>query len=188
MTGAVAGQRRHLRAGPLSLVLENGALRYLTLGDQEVVRGVYAALRDHDWATIEPRFTRYHVDDGGDSFSATFSAEHREREIEFVWEGKIEGTVEGTVTFSFDGEARSTFRRNRIGFCVLHPMEAAVSAVTVEHPDGQVEQGAFPEAISPHQPFFDIVSIRQSVSPEAGIQVSFEGDIFEMEDQRNCRD
>ena len=35
-----------LRAGPLSLLLEDGGLRYIRLGRHEIVRRIYAAVRD----------------------------------------------------------------------------------------------------------------------------------------------
>ncbi len=37
-----------LRAGPLSLIYEQGDLRYIKLGDREVLRWVYVAIRDHN--------------------------------------------------------------------------------------------------------------------------------------------
>ena len=47
-------RRTALRAGPLSLDYETGALRRIRLGDREVLRQVYVAVRDPDWDTIEP--------------------------------------------------------------------------------------------------------------------------------------
>ena len=46
-----------LRAGPLSLSFEpaTGFLRQLRLGDHDVVRAIYAAIRDESWATILPQ-------------------------------------------------------------------------------------------------------------------------------------
>src|SRR4051794_871857 len=41
-----------LRAGPLSLRYEEGGLRYIRLGDREVLRRVYVAVRDRNWGTI----------------------------------------------------------------------------------------------------------------------------------------
>ncbi len=194
-TDAPLPEARVLRAGPWRVTLENGALRYLTLAlpagdvdDVEVVRGIYVAVRDHNWATIAPRFTRYDVDERSDSFTVRLTVEHTEREIDFTWESTIEGTADGRLVYEMDGHARSTFRRNRIGFCVLHPMEAAGTRLEVEHPDGRSDSGVFPEAISPHQPFFDIVAMRQQVAPNAEVEVRFEGDVFEMEDQRNWTD
>jgi hypothetical protein len=155
---------------------------------REAVRGVYAAVRDRNWATPAPRFTRYDVEARDDSFSVRFTAEHVFNDIDLVWEGTIEGTADGTIGFAMDATARSTFLRNRLGFCVLHPMEAAGSEVEVRHTDGSVERGTFPVEVSPHQPFFDIAALRQEVAPGVTVEVGFEGDVFEMEDQRNWTD
>ncbi|HET7771399.1 MAG TPA: hypothetical protein VFN74_21690 [Chloroflexota bacterium] len=185
-------ERHTLRAGPLGCVLEDGALRWMALqlpdgGEREVVRGVYAAVRDHNWGTPAPRFTRYDVDAREDSFSARFTAEHVAGDIDLVWDGAIEGSADGTISFSMDALARSTFLTNRLGFCILHPMDAAGSTIEVEHTDGTVERGAFPVQISPHQPFFDIAALRQTFSG-VRVETRFEGDVFEMEDQRNWTD
>jgi hypothetical protein len=102
----------------------------------------------------------------------------------------VTGDKDGRVQYVFDGEARSDFLRNRIGICILHPIaECAGRPVTVKHSDGTSEAGIFPRDIMPDQPFFDI----QGLSYEAagtGITANLEmdGDIFEMEDQRNWSD
>jgi hypothetical protein len=86
-----------------------------------------------------------------------------------------------------DGHARQDFLKNRIGWCVLHPMELAGAPATVDTPDGSVS-GAFPDLISPHQPFLDMKSIAHSTPGGGEVVVRFEGDLFEMEDQRNWTD
>ena len=46
-----------LTAGPLTMRFEplTGLLRYIRIGDHEIVRALYAAVRDQNWATIPPR-------------------------------------------------------------------------------------------------------------------------------------
>nr|CAA9225625.1 hypothetical protein AVDCRST_MAG63-855 [uncultured Armatimonadetes bacterium] len=181
-----------LRAGPLSLRFEpdTGFLRRIRLGDREVVRAVYAAIRDAGWATVASRFSDLRIEAGPDTFRLSFRALCRQGEIDFSWTGTITGSADGTVVFAFDGLAHSTFARNRIGLCVLHPVrECAGAPCTVEHTNGAVEPGAFPGPISPHQPFKDIRAIRHHVTP-GGVEaeVRMEGDVFEMEDQRNWTD
>src|SRR5258708_1292060 len=56
---------RPLHAGPISLKFEDGELRYLYVGQKEIVRRVYFAVRDGSWNTAMPRFTNVAVDDGG---------------------------------------------------------------------------------------------------------------------------
>lgn len=178
---------RLLRAGPVTAVLEEGALRDVRIGDTEVVRGVYAAVRDATWGTVAPVLSGSRVEAGEGTFSVRFVAEHREGDIDFVWEATIEGSHDGTVRFVMDGVARGDFLRSRIGFCVLHPMELAGLPVEVTTPDGVV-RGAFPERISAHQPFCDIVALRHAAGAAVEVELAFEGDLFEMEDQRNWTD
>src|SRR4051812_15063231 len=143
--------RTQLRAGPLSLVFEEGDLRYIRLGDQEIVRRLYVAIRDRNWGTVPPLLTHVQIESTPDSFRISYDVENKQGEIDFFRKGEITGDAQGTITFRMDGEARSSFVRSRIGFCVLHPhRECAGVACGVEHTDGSVEQGTFPKYISPH--------------------------------------
>ena len=181
-------QQVPLRAGPLTLLYENGDLRYLRLGAHEILRRVYAATRDHNWGTVPPKLTNVQMDIKADSFRITYDVENRRDDIDFFWSGAITGEADGTITFAMRGEARSTFRRNRIGFCVLHPMQLAGHCCIVEHVDGAVTEGVFPTHISPHQPFMNVRAITHEVVPGVRAEVRMEGDVFEMEDQRNWTD
>jgi hypothetical protein len=178
-----------LRAGPLSLVYEAGDLRYIRLGEREILRRVYVAIRDRNWGTVLPRLSNLKKQMGRDSFRISYDVENQQGDIEFSWKGSIIGAANGTITFTMEGEARSTFLRNRIGFCVLHPIrECAGQPCVVEHSDGKREKTTFPGYISPQQPFLDMRSISHEVLPGVTVEVRFEGDVFEMEDQRNWTD
>jgi D-apionolactonase len=179
--------RYPVRAGPLTAIVEGGDLRYVRLGDDLVVLRLYAAIRDRNWGTIEPHFLAYELDRHDDGFTVRFVAENVSPLVDFEWSGEITGTADGVITATMDGRARKTFLRNRIGWCVLHPMELAGTPATVETPEGTVE-GAFPDLISPHQPFLDMQAIRHGTPAGGEITIRFEGDLFEMEDQRNWTD
>lgn len=180
--------RRALRAGPLTLLLEGGDLRYIRLGDREVLRRVYVAVRDANWGTIPAVYAHLQIEARDDSFDLTFEALHREGAVSFAWRGTVHGAPDGTITYAMDGEALETFARNRIGICVLHPMAAAGAPCRVEHADGVQERGSLPVAIAPHQPFLELRAIAHAVAPGIEAEVRFEGDIFEIEDQRNWID
>jgi hypothetical protein len=186
MNGATSGSRR-LRAGPLSVTLEGAELRWLRFGPDEVIRGIYVAVRDHAWGTVAGRLEDLRVEDDGDAFEVTLTSRHREGDLAFSWIGRISGRVDGSISYVMDGTAETAFLRNRIGFCLLHPLEVAGLAVTVETPDGPAV-GAFPERISPHQPFKEMRGIRWATPTGVEADVRFEGDLFEMEDQRNWTD
>ena len=182
-------ERTELRAGPLSLVFEEGDLRYVRLQGREILRRVYVAIRDRNWGTIPPRLSNLQKEIAADSFRITYDVENKQGEIDFFWKGTITGDAEGTITFRMDGQARSTFLRNRIGFCVLHPLrECAVRPCVVEQVDGAVIKGAFPRYIAADQPFLNLRAVSHEVVPGVWAEVRFAGDTFEMEDQRNWTD
>lgn len=175
-----------LRAGPLTMIFDpsNAFLRHIRWGGQELVRAIYGAVRDQNWTTIPSAITNLKTEIGYDSFRISFDVICREREIDYFWRGSIRGEPSGKLVYVFDGEARSNFQRNRIGLCVLHPIEdCAGRRCAIEHVDGSREIGTFPRMISPEQPFFDIRGIEYG-----RVQIRCEGETFEMEDQRNWGD
>lgn len=179
-----------LRAGPVTLSFdaENAFLRYLRTGPHEVLRGINAPVRNQNWATVSPKISNLVVDDRGDNFLVTFDVRCAEEDIDFRWKGTLTGSATGVVEFSFDGEAHSTFKRNRIGFCLLHSPSAAGQPWVIETADGASSTGSFPRSISPHQPAKNLRAITHELAPGLRARVDFEGDVFEMEDQRNWTD
>jgi hypothetical protein len=182
-------EQRELRAGPLIMLFEDGGLRYIRLGDREILRRVYVAVRDQNWGTVPTTISNLRVEQVADSFEISYNAENKQGDIDFAWRGKITGDAEGKITFRMDGKACSTFLRNRIGFNVLHPVrECAGQECDVEKVDGSVARAEFPRFISPDQPFRDMRSIAHQIIHGVWAEVRFEGDVFEMEDQRNWTD
>jgi len=179
-----------LHAGPVSMTFDadNAFLRFVRIGEHEVLRGINAPVRDQFWGTVKPAVSNLRLVSGSGKFTLTFDATCNERDIEFFWKGKITGDAEGLVVFTFDGEARSTFRKNRIGFCVLHGPSAAGKPWVIEDVDGTKTPGRFPAFISPHQPAKNIREIAHELAPGIWAHVRCEGDIWEMEDQRNWTD
>lgn len=177
-----------LVTGPTTALFTGGDLRTIRIAGCETISRIYFALRDHNWKTVPGRVSELRVDQGEDRFLITYCSEHRDREVHFIWKATMTGESAGTIRFAFEGETLSTFRRNRIGLCVLHPISAAGDAVIVTHADGSTTAGAFPTIISPHQPFKEIAGVRHFLSNGSVAEIWFDGDIFEMEDQRNWTD
>jgi D-apionolactonase len=177
-----------LHAGPLSLLFENGGLRYIRYGDREIVRRVYFAVRDVNWGTVPDQISNVQIKSETDSFRVAFDVENKQGEIDFAWHGIITGQPQGGIVFEASGVARSTFRKNRIGFCILHPMDCAGLPVTIRHPDGSAEKCEFPRYIAAENPFLDVVGMRHAVEKDVEVELTFEGDVFETEDQRNWID
>ncbi len=178
-----------LRAGPLRLVFDRGELRWIRLGEREVLRGIYVAVREEGWATVPAELEDLEIEAEPESFRIRFRALHRRGRVRFDWEGRIEGGADGSIAFRMAGAAGSTFRRNRIGFCVLHPAEeCAGRECIVETTDGDRLEQSFPALVSPHQPFRNVRAILHEVTPGVELEVRLEGETFETEDQRNWSD
>ncbi|MFD1141707.1 hypothetical protein ACFQ4C_11340 [Larkinella insperata] len=180
---------RILRAGPLTMLYERGFLRYIRLGDHEVLRLLYHAVRDHNWATASHVIEDEVVEQRDDSFHIRYACVCRNETIHLRWQCEITGDPDGTIQFNIDGEALTTFQRNRAGFCILHPIpECAGQPCTLTHPDGSQSVAPFPETISPHQPFFNIREMQWPTVNGGAAVLWFVGDVFETEDQRNWTD
>ena len=180
-----------LRAGPLSLVFEEiyGSVRRLSVGGHEGVRRVYPAVRDKDWNTVPARVWNVKIQDSGDSFSVSYLARCEEGDVDFAWKTTITGDPRGTLKFRMEGQARTDFLRNRIGLCVLHPARPCAGLpAAVESADGGLKRGSFPRYIYPNPPFTGFRKLWYSPAPGFRLRVDFEGDLFEMEDQRNWTD
>src|SRR5688500_1989282 len=96
---ASAAEAIELTAGPLTLVFEPeiAFVRYVRAGDREILRGIYAAVRDSVWGTVpaQVRNVQLKRNDGG--FLLTFSSEHKQDDIDFLWTGTLAGTRQGTL-------------------------------------------------------------------------------------------
>src|SRR5688572_18574451 len=184
-----------LQAGPLTMLYDptTGMVRRIKHGKVEVLRGIYAAVRDRNWGTVAPLIREQTRSVGSDSFSVEFESEHQQVDIHFQWRGMVRGEADGTLCYQFDGEAKTTFLRNRIGFCVLHPLSECAGAQARQFRiDGTEVECSFPDLIEPQifgrSSFRDLRGVAHEVAPGLWAQVEFEGDTFEMEDQRNWTD
>ena len=139
-----------LKAGPLSMIFEPdlALLRSITLGEHEVLRGISAPVRDQFWGTVPPQVSDIKLEQSADQFTLKFQVRCREREIDFVWKGKILGRADGHLEYSFNGKAQSEFKRNRIGFCILHGETVAGKSWRLLTSDGQTHSGSFPVLVN----------------------------------------
>ena len=170
------------------MLYENGNLRYISANKFEVLRMIYSAVRDREWLTVRPVISEEEFDIRPDSFRINYMAHYLTDEINFLAHYSIIGNADNSLIFTLEGEALEFFEKNRIGFCLLHPIEVNRGEnCEIVHTNNKTENGSFPFFISPGQPFRDIKSMkwkRKNVS----CSVDFFGDVFETEDQRNWTD
>ncbi|MEY4983070.1 MAG: hypothetical protein RIR62_1336 [Pseudomonadota bacterium] len=170
-----------LQHGPMAAVIRDGALGAVTCAGVEVLRGLTYPVRNPDWGTHltvteaeevgGATYLRRFADAGG-SFTGEFRATlHPDR-------------IEADVSFAF----RRAARVNRAGFTLLHPIRGVGgSALSIRHPDGRRTKTVFPALVSPAQPARDIAGLRHRIGG-VDVEITMEGDVFEMEDQRNWSD
>lgn len=178
-----------LTAGPLRADYGHGHLRYVRAGDDEVLRMIYVALRDRDWRTVPIHRTAETVEQTADSFRVRYDWRTDAFGMAMRGHVAITGAADGTVTFEFTGEALVDFKKNRIGICVLHPLDGTVGQpAEVISATGERSTNHFPTYIQPDQPFRDIEQFRWQTRAGHPYRLIFAGDVFEMEDQRNWTD
>ncbi len=187
---------RRVHAGPVEALLIDGDLRYVRRGDTELVRRIGVAVRSEAWDTVPGVRSDERLEQREDSFSASFESLHRDGELLYRWRCTIEGVPDGTISYAMDGVAEGDFPYRRIGLCVLHPTEAfAGSAFEAGSPVSE-SAGELPASVGPQRfdgenfpPLFDAFDRLRMVSRDGlAVEFAFEGDVFEMEDQRNWTD
>ncbi len=177
-----------LHAGALTAEFEAGNLRRIRYGAVEVIRGIGFLVRDRHWGTPHATVTDLEVDQQAAGFTVRYSAEVGNPAERFRYRVAIEGR-ENRLTFTAEGWTDTGFETNRTGFVVLHPiLGVAGEAVRIEHVDGRVEHGRFPDLVEPLQPMMDLRAITHQAAPGVTVECRMEGDTFEMEDQRNWCD
>ncbi|MCK9414364.1 MAG: hypothetical protein M0Q53_18835 [Prolixibacteraceae bacterium] len=182
-------QQRLLNAGSLNVVYEDGNLRYIDCNGTEIIRMIYAAVRDRAWLTAAPEITDEIIEIKSDSFHISYNCRYKLNDIDFSAGYNIDGHANGHITFEMKGKALSTFLRNRIGFCILHPVTGCAGVdCRIVHSDGSVEIKPFPKYIDPGIPFKNIQSMNWNIEEGLQTTLNFHGDVFETEDHRNWTD
>jgi D-apionolactonase len=183
--------RLRLRLGPLEA-------RSIFLDDDELVRRLFFAVRGTDWGTASNELVESGVSRNSAAFTLTTTAVSVDvrHKIDFAWTGNLTGTAGGSISFAVSGTARSAFDFGRIGLCVLHPPDFAGGRYRARTVDGWIE-GELSHEISPQMPgphgfgeplfqaFHELVLLR---ADGFGSHLELEGDLFELEDQRNWTD
>jgi hypothetical protein len=211
LTGTVTGSWRHrcwhgtddpppeladVRAGALTAVLDGVELRYVRRGDREILRRIYPTVRDANWKVVPISVTDRILAIEADSFAVEFRALHVLHDIRYEWHGAIRGSVDGALEYTMRGTALADFEYNRIGFVVLHPeLECAGRPYRGRRSGAQSWfTGQLPERIAPqvHDPNGGYVATSPrlnelAIELDGGLEVQLEldGELFEMEDQRN---
>jgi hypothetical protein len=175
-------QEHTISSGRLTATVAGASARCLAFDGVEILRGLSAPVRDEGWGTFDTLIEN--ADLRPDGFRCVFSHPNGlfRGEFEFGLPSERRCVANFTLTFARDAQI------NRAGFCLLHPLAGVRgTAMTVLHADGTEEECCFPEFISPDQPAKNIVALTHRIG-RITLRFAMEGEVFEMEDQRNWSD
>jgi len=188
-TAQPPARARVLWAGRLSAELEDGAVRAIRWRGVEILRGVAFLVRDAHWGTHSARLSDPQVTEAAGRFDVRFQGLVEADGQRFRFDVRIGGSADGEFVFEASGTAETDLVTCRTGFVVLHPIAGVAGRpVRIEHADGSGEDGCFPALVSPGQPIFSIRSLAHEPAPGLHALCRLDGDVFEMEDQRNWTD
>jgi len=181
--------RRPWRSGRWALELRGDELADIACDGVVVLRSVRAVVRDRDWRTAP-----LVVDDVRTDAGALCLAVHSTG-LGSSFVGSVRVVVDDAVLeVVCDLVSRKAFETNRTGLVVLHPPTLAGTPLRVTHAttaetaaETSTEETVFPPRIAAHQPVRDIAGLSWDAEGHA-IELGFDGDVFEMEDQRNWTD
>lgn len=173
---------RVLQKGRLSVAVEGARAGGVVFDGVEILRGLTVSVRDANWGTYETLVDREQAEPG------LYRCDFSERgglfhgQFQLALDDERHCSAETALTFA------SPAAINRAGFCLLHPIrDIGGTPLTVHHPDGSSTRTAFPARIAPSQPAFDIAGLTHRVGPVT-LDIAMQGEVFEMEDQRNWSD
>lgn len=175
--------------------MTNGSIGPIWTEGREIIRRIFVTVRDKNWQEIAPQQWDTEVDSA--SGRTLISARHTSDLVEFSWRGELRISGNGReVEFSFNGEIPRDMDVCRLGLVVLHPVEWMVGAEICAESSQSKQSLRLSDSIVP-QPIVDGVpgAITQPFSTlqieRSGLgrlELRFEGDLFELEDQRNWGD
>lgn len=187
---------QQLEMGRIRALVDGGDLRYVEIDGVEVIRRIYITVRDADWDIPPLISVRRQVQTTADAIVITAEAEQHSDTAAVTWRAVARLAADGDLSYSVDISPSSEFSFNRMGLCLLHPPERCAGRVYRALSDGAVKAGILPLMISPQIisgtqilalfPAFNELEI--DVRNLGVCHFAFEGDLFEMEDQRNWSD
>jgi D-apionolactonase len=186
-TDEAVSEPLELRAGPLQMSWHGGKIWDIRVGDIEIWHGLGFVYRDTDWRTPELLLRDLASTVTDDEFHIAYSG-YFPIEPAIATRVRIQGTRDGCIRFGAEAVPEADVQTNRMGICLLHPISSAGSRVIIEHIDGRESQSTMPTLIPPWPPFMLIRGIRHEYAPGCWARCRLEGDLFELEDQRNNSD
>nr|WP_310616090.1 hypothetical protein [Pantoea cypripedii] len=175
--------------GAWQLELIAGDIRHIHYQGSEVIRSIGYILRDDNWGTCPMVLLQLNIERMDDCLQVVainqcqISAQNR------ATLKRVLRITKDNIDVQAELQAEDNFSTARCGFTVLYPLVGVVgSPVDVLHSNGETEHGRFPVNIEPWQPFKTIQRLVYQHGDGIEVVTDYQGDIFEMEDQRAWMD
>lgn len=182
-------------SGAVADVVHHGSIGPIRSGGCEIIRRIFVTVRDKNWQEVAPQQWSTEVD--RESGNVLISARHTNDLVDFAWRGELGISANGReIEFWFTGRVPKDMDVCRLGLVVLHPVDWMVGSLIFAEDAQSKTSSRLSSHIAP-QPIVDGVpgAITQPFSalkiehPGFGtLDLRFEGDLFELEDQRNWGD
>jgi hypothetical protein len=178
-------------AGEFAFRIGKADIGAITRDGRELVRRLFVTVRDHNWREISP--CEWRVEEG-DEGKLRIEARHLSADVDFGWVGEFV-ISSSDFAFSMEGRVEADTSLCRVGLVLLLPDQALIGAsIRAEGPQGReqltLSSRIFPQTIVDGVPqsMLKAFSGLEIDDAESRLCLSFEGDLFEMEDQRNWSD
>lgn len=175
--------------GPLRIIFEEGALRWLCWEGTELVRGIQIVARDRDWGTPAHRLVHLEIDRCRTFIRLRFGGAFVLNGVQLLCAGEISAEKEGRIRFDAEIIPEADVETGRTGLVVLYPLIGTVGRkVSIVHSDGTRTRAAFPENVVSEPIWSGIRAVQHEPIPGLVLTCRMEGDDFECEDHRNWTD
>jgi D-apionolactonase len=177
-----------------TLVRDNGFGPFVYSG-HEILQRLFVTVRDEVWQETPPSSWISTVDEPAGTIRV--QARHTTSQLDVEWYGVLTVADDGrSGTFDLEAITRRSMRVCRLGLVILHPVDFMVGArITAEGPEGSCSLTISPR-IAPQRIVGGVLrgmtpSFSRLLVERDGVgrlELELEGDLFELEDQRNWGD
>lgn len=164
-------------------------------GGREIIRRIFITVRDRNWLEVQPTKFESVIDQA--TRTVRLSARHTSELVDFEWQGDLTISEDGRdLSLGFKGQALRDMEVCRLGLIVLHPLDSMIGSRVTASSEQAEQTFTVDEQLAP-QPIVDgipgamtepFTELRIEREDWGLLILSFEGDSFELEDQRNWGD
>jgi D-apionolactonase len=185
----------HIRNSTLRELVRPDGIAGVWCDGREILRRIFVTVRDHRWAEVGPTQWESFLDQA--QGTATLKARHVGVHVAFEWEANLRVSPDSRdLRFALIGRALRDMELCRLGLVILHPIDMMVGSRLAATSPGINQTLTVPDLISPQpivnglpgamtEPFSELLIEREDFG---ALRLRFEGDLFELEDQRNWGD